>query len=188
MPWGSSTSLGLPFALNTGDTISYNLPSWINQSANVLGADIEFYSIGTFGHFLGKDKFLGVKFYGPQETGIGWIRCEVDSQSNHITFKDYAYSTDTESPILAGQMFPTHVVDIQKPSGSFTYNKHQLNVTLKNLKNAELVVTNVLGDELIHQKVQEGENIISLPELTAGIYFIKLINGGVIYKSKFILN
>ena len=187
MQLGTNT-FGVPFALNAGDTIDYNAPEWQNFQYNIMGASIQYYSIGVLGNFPGKDKFLGVKFFGPTENGIGWIRCEMDSQSFHLILKDYAYSTDTETPILAGQMFPTNAPIMESQFGvKYFYVNQTLHVNLAFANSATLIITNVEGQVIDNAIIHEGKNEISLSGLPTGIYFIEVVNQNQIEQGKFLI-
>lgn len=181
--------VGYPFPLNFGDTISYNNPQFENVQNNVIGGSIEFYSVGAIGNFNGKDKYMGVKFFGPTEIGIGWIRCELDSQVNHLILKDYAYTTDTESPILAGQMFPNSVPLISENEFGvkYFYANQILSLNLMNVNEAEAVVTNVNGQIVAETKLQRGKNQIQLEGVAAGVYFISVTTETQTENGKFLI-
>lgn len=51
---------------------------------------------------------------------------------------------------------------------------------------SQLIVTNILGQELLNEKINSGKQIINLQDQSDGIYFVKVIQEGKQYINKII--
>ena len=106
----------LPDALEAGEIIDSNRNLWGNgtslSASNILGL---YYSVtynGFYGlisssfeagDFLGKEKYVGMRFFIGAEQHYGWIRVSLGDKVDPITILDWAYESTPDEKILAGE-------------------------------------------------------------------------------------
>ena len=176
-----------PFAMNAGDTIKTSLQFNLgpNQSmASYFGASY------SYGNWLGvTDKYLGLKFYIGTAAHYGWARLDVNATANQFIIKDYAYNTVADAYILAGQT----AVGINENMTNNTVSIHssEKNILIRFLNelpvNAEVKITNMLGQQIYASLLSEKETRINLNEKT-GIYIVTLIQKDAVYTKKIRIN
>lgn len=62
--------------------------------------------------------------------------------------------------------------------------KNSLKVELKNTEKADLIIVNSLGETVLRRQVFEGKTEVSTKDLTAGVYFVKIISESSIITRK----
>ena len=123
----------------------------------------------------------------------GWIRFSLDAgpeknyksvSDNRVpwahgicTFIDYAYCTEPNYPLRAGQTnFDWDVIESTSPTSYTTIHPNpttgMVTVTGENLRQAE--VFNMLGQQVLSIKSEGNELRINMAELPAGIYFVNV--------------
>jgi len=119
------------------------------------------------------DGYLGVRFENLMAgtTHYGWIRMDTDvNGSNLIVIKDYAINATPNEGILAGE------IGLGINDSSF----EGFNYLVDNNNNLELrastamesvVLHNVIGQEVLSQKLSNTNESISMASLNTGVYF-----------------
>jgi len=154
------------------------------------GADISsgltFRSFGSFcagvgylgSQFCGSvDGYLGVAFDVSGNTHYGWVRVDIGDSSNFV-IKDFAYESTAGDPITAGETDPLAIDDFA--TSNFNYfidTNSQLNLlAASNMESVQLF--NILGQQVISQKLSNMNEVIDMSALKSGVYFAKVtING-----------
>ncbi len=177
-----------PFALDNFELIS-ELKTWQNHETQVmalrilsLGGTTVGFGFACYWYSLyapeSIDKYIGVKFKGDDELNhFGWIRCDVLNEGRRLIIKDYAYETEPEYPILAGDTI--QYVDVKTTTNldatiySFGNTIH-INVNEQN-QNTQISIYDLSGKLMHTQKMQEKSTSIILNK-PSGMYTIKIIS------------
>lgn len=173
-----------PFAFNSGDTIKSSLQ--FNFGGNQSMAS--YFGPGySYGNFIGlADKYIGLQFYIGTQLHYGWARLDVNATASQFTIKDYAYNATPDTYILAGE---TGVgINENNLSGNSSVFSTGKNVIIKFLNslpvNAEVKITNVLGQEVYKSSLNDKETSIDLSKEKTGIYFVTITGDGIVYTKK----
>ncbi|SNR16806.1 InlB B-repeat-containing protein [Tenacibaculum jejuense] len=69
------------------------------------------------------------------------------------------------------------------------YKSSENQLTVKGLEEkGKIILYSLLGEEILKNKVNEGTNILTIPEMSKGIYLVKLTSGTKIKTQKMIMN
>jgi len=92
-----NSTYGYADALQKGDVINTE-GIWTNETV-VLG------TFQNAGQFQGQgERYLAYRFFGDQGFQYGWIQLQCSQHSDTLNVIDFAYKTNTEPTILAGQI------------------------------------------------------------------------------------
>ena len=127
------------------------------------------------------DHYLGVKFKDADEIiHYGWIRCDVKDDGRTLVIKDYAYETEPDYPIVAGDT--AHYVGIKSIENSIeatVYNfGKDIYILTETFQNTEVVISDLNGKQIISEVLQSKSESISMKNYPAGIYLVTLLNDG----------
>ena len=118
------------------------------------------------------DIYFGLMLLNGIDTLYGWVRCS--ATNNSITIKDYAYSTISDMPILAGQitsgtesLSPSDIISIHENNGFLT-----VDFSGKIDPNGHINIYNYLGVLVKTERINGLSNLVSLRGLTSGIYIV----------------
>jgi hypothetical protein len=174
-----------PFALNAGDTVKASLQFNLgaNQSMGSYFGPTAFY-----GHWLGAtDKYLGLSFYIGANLHYGWARLDVDSMAGQFTIKDYAYNGTPNAIILAGETgVGIHEITSLQNIIVYGYDKN-IKIIFTNelpIDNAEIKISNILGQEIYHSAISNKNTDINLADKKSGIYFVTITNKNAVFTKK----
>ena len=116
------------------------------------------------------DGYLGVSFQFSGNTHYAWVRMDTDvNGSNVMTIKDFAYDATPGAAIAAGDIGLS--VEDQVFNG-FTYfidKNSQLNLKA-NAPLQSVSIHNILGQEVVSQKLGSTNEIVNLSALKSGVY------------------
>ncbi|MBT0606648.1 T9SS type A sorting domain-containing protein [Aequorivita echinoideorum] len=196
-------SSGNPGGAFVGSTVTpYNYPALLAEG-NLINASAGFTMDGQRGdlNYYGcaysnsqwcdtvTDGYLGVKFTFNGNTHYGWIRMDTDvSGSNLITVKDFAYESTPNTAIAAGDMGVIAGVSDNNFQGfkHFVAN-NQLNLSA-NTAMEKVALHNLLGQEVISQKLSSTSEVINLSSLQAGVYLATITIDGASKTVKIAVN
>ncbi len=175
---GSTNSNGF-VGFNSGN---YNYPSLLQQDAVIDGTTPSFTSARGDLNFYGcaytnsqwcdtvTDGFLGLVFQLAGNTHYGWVRMDVSADASSIVVKDYAFNSTPDEQILAGQ---TVILGVESQAfNGFTYfvdNTNTLNLKANSAMES-VAIHNILGQEVISQKLGSTNEIVNLSALKSGVY------------------
>ncbi|MBK7037364.1 MAG: T9SS type A sorting domain-containing protein [Bacteroidetes bacterium] len=137
------------------------------------------------------DHYLGIRFIDNDGMNhYGWIRCDVLDEGRTLVIKDYAYETQPEHAILAGDT--AHFVSLEENANNFNANIYSFNnsifVKLNELTN--LIEINIF--ELLGKKIYTGNIVKQFTEIklmeAQGAYIVELISSEGRYSKKIIIN
>ena len=121
------------------------------------------------------DGYLGIRFDNlvGGTTHYGWIRMDTDvNGTNLITVKDFAINATPDEGIAAGEGGVLGVNDNSFEGFSYFIDANDI-LTLKASTNLENVVLyNVVGQEVISQKLSNTSETINLSNFTSGLYIV----------------
>ncbi|MFI5171180.1 MAG: T9SS type A sorting domain-containing protein [Chitinophagales bacterium] len=182
----------LPFALEEGAIIDGSLtfqPHYHQQLVIKTEFDFsgEIYYYG--GHWYPEvfDHYLGVKFEDEDSNNhYGWIRCDVKESGRILVIKDFAYETQENFPIIAGDT--SGYVGIENYQNSlsatvYSFNK-QLYIHLSESTDTELSIFDLQGKKVLDKPRLSNFEIIPLNNLPTGIYITELRAGFDVFREK----
>lgn len=177
-----------PFALDQGSFIG-EIKTWQAietqiMALRVLSEDGDIVGFGFYAwyEYLSEtvDKYLGVRFNDLEGVAhYGWIRCDVLDEGRILVIKDYAYETEPEYPITAGDT--THFVGISEVENNLDADVYSFNsnvyINSNEIKNdVEINIYDITGKIIYSDKINNQFTEIKLSE-GGGIYIVKLIAG-----------
>lgn len=125
------------------------------------------------------DHYLGIRFIGEDEMDhYGWIRCDVLDEGRMLVVKDYAYETQPERYIIAGDTIgATDISD----SNDLIANIYSFNSSIyiqinQQPANMNLKVFDLSGKNIYATQIEEIFTAIKLESAT-GNYFVELVEG-----------
>lgn len=171
-------SYPLPFVMNNGDSISSTNTSWNDGSVN---GGLQYLSVltpyGGYGNWQGQtDKYVGVRFNIGSNTHYGWVRLSVSANADTIIIKDYAYNSQPNIGLLAGETGPLNVAPVNSDPVNIYAADHT--VFLQNAGAAtggNVRVYNINGQTVRESAITEENFNISLEGETSGIYFVEVL-------------
>lgn len=176
----------LPYPLETGETIDADLQFNQNLGTHFLAsrldklpAEIGWMHTGYWYPSL-EDRYVGVHFRDiDNQYHYGWIRCSVLDSAEVLVIKDFAYETEINYPIVAGDT--TQYVGISSESQTntalvYAFGSH-LYVKLISLNNAaDIKIHDTQGRMVYATQIGQSYNDIDLSGLPAGNYMITLVH------------
>ncbi len=159
-----------PALLNEGDVID----GAAGYTANGIRGDLNYYGCAySNSQWCGAvtDGYIGVRFVFNGNTHYGWARLNTDvNGSNLITVKDFAYESSPGVGIEAGDDGGLGVNDN-------TFNDFEYFVDANNLLNLsatnsmeKVVLFNILGQQVLSQKLSNTSETVNLSSLKTGVY------------------
>lgn len=172
----SSSILGLnaggnynyPFALSEGAPIDDTQATWITN-ANYQTLNWQGCAYTNSQWCDGQvDKYLGLRITIGADKYYGWVRMDIPGDASSITIKDYAINTVANEGLTAGQG-ALGVADNNFEGFNYFVANSILNLSA-NTPMQKVVLHNMLGQEVISQKLNSNTAGINLAGLKAGIY------------------
>ncbi|MCU0433195.1 MAG: T9SS type A sorting domain-containing protein [Bacteroidia bacterium] len=166
-------------ALNAGDTIGAQNTDWIQQSAQNGNLYLGYVNVSgnyTIGQWPGlSDKFMGVRFTVNNQPHYGWVRLSLSIGSDSLLIKDYAYNSQPNQYIIAGQTVITSETETEVQQPYMHVYDRALFVNLPEVTSgASIHVYNTMGQTVLTYPVTERVERIELGELPAGVYLVQL--------------
>jgi hypothetical protein len=136
------------------------------------------------------DHFIGVGFKDESSfTHFGWIRCDVKDEGRILIIKDYAFETEIEHHIAAGDT--VSYVGLNEAGNSLDATVYSFNRNIyiysHQFDDAEIIISDMSGRKIIQHNMQNENEIIILPEESSGIYIVTLIKENLRFVRKVIL-
>lgn len=177
----SSSSME-PTALAAGAQIGSSASFSSGQGTMGVAGQVEFgapYSITypiSAGEFIGTEGYLGARFDVSGSTHYGWVRVEVSADGKTVTIKDYAYESTAGTAINAGDIGGGGTAGINDISSEVVIRtvNNNLRVELDNASNADVSVTNLAGQKVVNEQMNDSYTVINLDAMTTGIYLVNV--------------
>ncbi|MFN0274492.1 MAG: T9SS type A sorting domain-containing protein [Chitinophagales bacterium] len=188
-----------PYALSPGDTIPGNM-DFQNWELQRMAYRTLAYSIllstpvthdggfwfSDYGDIT--DKYLGVRF--ADDAGLyhyGWIRCDVKDTARTLIIKDYAYETEPEKPILAGDTVSYVQIHDDYAEGVVTaYSSASTLYILFQTKasDAVILIYDLQGSLIERMSATSNINMIDMSNYIAGVYLVNIQYDGNTFLKK----
>ena len=195
-PWltFSGSPAYLPYALSEGILIDDDL-SFQNYGYQLLAVRIDARNSTTTQYLSGTgnwwpesiDHYLGVSFIDESSNyHYGWIRCSVIDSIESFVIKDYAYETQENYPIVAGDTSTNvNTLDLENNLTAvvYSFNKN-LYIKLDQAIEPSLYIYDLNGKFVLQEKINSQNKMISLKSLSTGIYIIELRDDKKLYRTK----
>lgn len=175
-----------PYALNPGDFIGNNQLIWLVMSDSYLAQN------SGPGNWSGvSDKYLGLRFKINNQWHYGWARLNVDLYGTSITLKDYAYESQPDVQILAGDMGTTSInTELNEHEFSIYFpdkNKLCVESNINIVPNTIIAIYNFKGQTIKAEKVNDKKTILDLSNYVNGIYLLRIYNRYESYSKKILI-
>jgi hypothetical protein len=175
--WGFDTNI-----INVWDTIN-------NQSSWFIVKYIQFYQtlIPWECTIPVGDIFFGLKLVVNTDTLYGWVRCTATDSS--ITIKDYAYNSNLNSYILAGQTIVGVDIDSLNTLINIFATNGILTVDFNGYQPAQgnIIILNIAGQIIKGSPINGAHNLISLNTMSSGIYIVRIETPEIVINKKMYL-
>jgi hypothetical protein len=192
---GDPSIYGFPSMFASGEEIGEGLPWKAMQDLiwTSSGIDSYFYAgmvSNYYGTIFGQwsaavDKYLALRF-SPDAVNLhyGWVRCDVNATGDTMVIKDGAFEATAGNSILAGEITgvgPLTSIGFE----AFAY-EGMLQVTVKegDFRNAELVITNALGQKMMTEELYSTVNRFDLTAFAKGVYLVTIRRGAEVFSTK----
>jgi hypothetical protein len=179
----------LPAVLNADDDIDASKEVWYNSYYGMM------YYNGVYGSFNftggnwgnASDKYLGLRFKIDNKWHYGWARVDITANGSAFIVKDYAYESYPEKHILAGKQVSVIPPEDNKMIQVFSANqKLFIHTNGAQIEGNVAHIYNTVGQKMKDVKLDVGKNIISINDLSKGIYIVNLAVNGQTVSRKFI--
>ncbi len=174
---------GYPYALNENDIISHESTNWITPNYAFLNNN------GTRGNWINvQNKYIGLRFSDLGTYYYGWARLDIDAAPTYFTLKDYAYESSGQT-ILAGEKGAVNIKEFEESNISYRIINNEILVieNYSNEKDDEIFLYNILGNEILSERIKSGMNVIDLSVSGAGVYFIVIKSSSSIFFERIII-
>jgi len=191
-----------PLALPTGELIDDNDPWYkrINAADNFAMAGRTYVNVGggtgtlllfnCYWYNLSNPEtingYLAIKFNIAEEVHYGWIRCDVLDEGRTLIIKDYAYESEPDNPIVAGDT--VHYVGINSIENTIEATVYSFGMDIyiltETFKNTEVIICDLKGQEVVRKLLHSKNELINMGNNPAGMYLVTLLNEGKRYNKK----
>src|SRR5690554_810997 len=176
------------------NTVLNNTLNWQNDTILAGGYLNLFYNIGyssmtisaSPGQFPGAgDKYMAIKFDLNNNTHYGWVRLDVAAKSNSVTIKDFAYESQANTPISAGNTG----VPVGLSKSIFSQAKiyavgNQIKIEGNIPAKTEVRLYDIQGKLINSEYIQSGSKTLQAQITAKGIYIVELRNGKTAFRKK----
>ncbi|SFU29574.1 Por secretion system C-terminal sorting domain-containing protein [Pustulibacterium marinum] len=167
----SSDGFAYPFALNEGEVISAGKAGWNNELMQSMNEKSCLYENDNWCDV--DDKYLGLRFKIDGSYHYGWARLRVGDSGSDWLIKDYAYNTNADAPIDAGETSPMSLADVFKSSVQ-VISKNR-NISILNLQgDASFKLYAMTGQSVIQGAISQSSYTINAGNLSSGMYVVEL--------------
>ncbi len=128
---------------------------------------------------------LGVRFLINNQIHYGWIR--VDNWCGQTIISDWAYNSQPDSAITAGQIWTGINSSIQTSFASVTSFNHSILVHLNENAKATISIYDCLGQLINKKENASGETKMEMEYINPGIYFVEVVEGDKFYSKRIYL-
>lgn len=179
-------------ALNYGDNIgaSGNFPG-VSAYGNAAVFASDYYGsfYGNFGN--AGDKYVGFQFMIGSDLHYGWMRVNVTIAPINITIKDYAYETNANMALDAGDTMEISAGIAENISGSisaYSFGKNiQLSMQEAYAQHADVRILNMAGQTVYTAEVNPGHTSIDMGNVPDGAYLMEVMTGKNTWTKKLFL-
>jgi len=195
--WSGSTILW-PYHLTEGELISDGM-SFQNYGYQLMAAKLwvisgslsELYSEGGGWWPIKENEYIGVHFTDEDDNfHYGWIRCSVLDSAEVLVIKDYAYETEPDHSIRAGDTISyvgINNINTSINASIYSFNK-SIYIHTDNIHDMQLIICDLTGKQLISKDLQAESEIINMDNYPLGIYLVTLLKDNKHLYKKVMIN
>ena len=135
-------------------------------------------------------RYLGVRFEDQENClHYGWIRCVVMDSVDKLIVKDFAYETQCNQPILAGDTISYVDITASTPTPDFTIYTFESNIYIHKMSKDkfDVIVNNVNGQAIYEAMIIDNTKNIDMNNQPPGVYVVTIKNNGINYSKKVII-
>lgn len=136
---------------------------------------------------IAEDHYLGVHFVDSDSNyHYGWIRCSVLDSAEVLIIKDFAYETEIDHPIVAGDTVSyVGITNLENLIDATVYSfSKDVYILTETFQNTELIICDLNGKQIISKVLQSKSESISMTNYPSGIYLVTLFNNGKRFEKK----
>jgi hypothetical protein len=133
-------------------------------------------TLSTDGEFIGKQKYIGVKFMIGTAVHYGWVLVNCSANFETVTILGYAYDETADEPILAGDMGSAGVVSVAEQTRKTNVYAHQGKMYVQTEAALQVDIFNILGAKVAEHNAING-SVIDLSNLKSGVYVVSYGSG-----------
>jgi hypothetical protein len=173
-----------PYALSEGYIINSDLD--FNTYGFTIASRIDPLPIGGGVMHAGywwpsiEDHYLGVHFIDTDSNyHYGWIRCSVLDSAEVLIIKDYAYETEIEHPIVAGDTVSyvgINEIENTLHASVYSFGKN-IYLHLDAFTKSQVMISDLNGKVLITEDMERSNQIIDMSKYASGIYLVTILQG-----------
>lgn len=187
-----------PLCMDRGDEIwTTNTKIWHNewdsQWDHHVSMTIKGYGINGDGHWMSSenDNFIGIRFKLNNNYHYGWIALEISEETNSCIIKGFAYESEPNKAINAGETGDLSVFDVNNEIELSIYpNPSSNHISIKNLPNSfesyEILITDISGKIYYRKESLILNEKIDISSLTNGVYLLAILTDQKSYLNTFI--
>ena len=182
--WSGSTILwpyDLPAGQLIGNSVSFQNYGYLLMAAKLWvmsGSLSELYDEGGAWWPVKEDEYIGVHFTDEDDNyHYGWIRCSVLDSAEVLVIKDYAYETEPDHSIRAGDTISYVGINNMNTAinaSIYSFNK-SIYIHTDNIHDIQLIICDLTGKQLISKDLQAESEIINMDNYPIGIYLVTLL-------------
>lgn len=129
---------------------------------------------------INSNKYLGFRYEnGDGCKRYGWIRCTIEEDLSKLIIHDYAYESNCDVPIVAGDTIS--YVDINTlpntESISIYSFENQIHIQLMNSQDATVNIYDITGNNILFKSLAGNSETINMENFAAGIYVVSIKQG-----------
>ncbi|HUM46630.1 MAG TPA: T9SS type A sorting domain-containing protein [Chitinophagales bacterium] len=188
---GSICSTPLPLycasVLNENELVQPGANFWAIPGSNSLGTLIRYFrNEAPPNNFVGQwnnqmDQHIGFRFAGGDgNMHYGWMRLDVSKSPASVTIKDYAYQSQNNGAIHAGEVGNVGVVALNSSDRfSITSSEGAVSIVIDkgSYDGTEVTVSNLLGQKIFTHVLKSNSMQIDLRNFEAGTYIVTIHSG-----------
>lgn len=183
-PYGGSFSRYYPYALGISESIPGDLSfqNWGYQRMGFKSFINDGIPWNEGGNWFPEqtDKYLGVRFVDSDDNNhFGWIRCSVLDSADVLIIKDFAYESEPDKPIMAGDpLYTIDTSDTNRPDVTVYSFNSDIYIQVNDLSfNYQVKIFNNLGQLIREEEITELNSVIALNNVAMGNYFVEVVSG-----------
>lgn len=185
--WYSPSASEYPHWVLNLSAMDQNAIPWEEACATdfAMGDTIQWYQWGTsaalYVDVLGfstacnlpfEDRYFGLRLQQGGQNYYGWIR--LDAATDTLVFKDFAYNSEAEGIILAGQASTAGAYERKIRDKQVWFDGNIMHINDDNLIYTKYTILSSAG-QLVENKAINGRSMICLVHLPPGLYIVYLV-------------
>ncbi len=131
-------------------------------------------------HGITVNKYLGIRFdNGDGCKHYGWVRCTIEEDLSKLIIHDYAYESNCDVPIAAGDTISyvdIHTLPNTKSISIYSF-ENQIHIQLMSSQYATVNIYDITGNKILFKTLAGNSETINMKYFAAGIYVVSVKQG-----------